>query len=344
MSISLDVRPGHIVDLPASRGLRGQRHEFEETTIWAVNAALAAGRPLLIRGEPGAGKSQLARAVAAHLGWPFLQFVVASGCEPHDLKWRFDAVARLAVAQVVGSLGVSSDTDTVEKLDERRFLSPGVLWWAFHWDSAQAHLGQWHTPQEGQTMSLFGVPDRPEGWQPGPDSSCVLLVDEIDKADSDVPNGLLEALGDGRFDVPYIGDTVSLARNVHPPLVVITTNEERDLPPAFLRRCLVLQLGLSRDDHELRDWLVARGRVHFDGLCVGAILERAAELLIEDRKAALAQALPPPGQAEYLDLLRAIVELKPTDPQHVELDRDAWHQTVLDAVAQFALKKNPTSE
>ena len=88
-------------------------------------------------------------------------------------------------------------------------------------------------------------------------NGCVVLIDEIDKAESDVPNGLLEALGSGRFTP--LGQTEAVEVRGEPPLVVITTNEERVLPNAFLRRCLVLELKLPRDDPGLIEHLIGAG-------------------------------------------------------------------------------------
>ena len=104
-------------------------HVFDEDSIEAVNAALAAGRPLLLRGEPGSGKSQLARAVASVLNWPFLSRVVNGRFEPEDLLYRFDAVARLSEAQMGKKTG--------EELKAENFLLPEALWWALSSDSAK---------------------------------------------------------------------------------------------------------------------------------------------------------------------------------------------------------------
>jgi len=144
----------------------------------------------------------------------------------------------------------------------------------------------------------------------------VLLVDEIDKAESDLPNGLLEALGAGQF-TPF-GCHDPVVAGAIPPLVVITTNEERALPDAFVRRCLVLPLSLPQKEDELIALLAGRGRAHFRDLDP-AILDLAARQLAADRKKAIAQRWRPlPGQAEYLDLLRAIRGLAPGDSQAQE--------------------------
>jgi MoxR-like ATPase len=191
------------------------------------------------------------------------------------------------------------------------------LWWAFDWGSA-----------ERQAKRAGGrVPDVPEGAAA---RGVVVLVDEIDKADASVPNGLLDALGHGRFDAPG-RDAVTLAEGPA-PLVVITTNEERALPDAFLRRCLVLHLGLPTGTEALVEMLVARGKAHFEG-CDEGVLRKAAGLLERDREALLRQDLAPPGLAEYIDLVRVVTVQRKGDTE--------GQMALLDLVSRFALKKHP---
>ena len=292
-------------------------HRFEARERDAINAALAAGRPLLVRGEPGVGKSQLARAAAKGLGWAFVSKVIDARTEARDLLYTFDAVRRLADAQVLG-LGRVEDVDVSQALAEMRYITPGPLWWAFDWNSAR-----FPAPDV-----VHAQPTREEGMDP--ERGVVVLLDEIDKADSSVPNGLLEALGQGAFDGPA-GSRIEAGENA--PLVVVTTNEERSLPDAFLRRCLVLQLHVPEKPEALKAWLVHRGRGHFDEetLPLG-LLERAAELLAEDRKTALTQGVAPPGAAEYLDLLRVLAR------SSVEVEE---RKAYLERIAEFVLKKHP---
>ena len=129
----------------------------------------------------------------------------------------------------------------------------------------------------------------PAGWVDGTDTSqgMVVLLDEIDKADSSVPNGLLECLGNRRFAGPK-GTTVCCTSA--PPLVILTTNEERSLPDAFLRRCVVLQLALPTESDELSLWLEARARAHFGPERIeNDVLKEVVRMLIEDRAAAEAE-------------------------------------------------------
>lgn len=283
-------------------------HRFDAEAAGALRAAEAAGRPLLIRGDPGTGKSQTARAAAAAAGRLFLSVSIDGRTEAHDLFWHYDAVARLSDAQAGGKAGEPGD-----------YLTPGPLWWAYAWDSAAA---QWRLRKQTE------IPHRPQGWQAG--QGTVLLIDEIDKADPDLPNALLELLANQGFTLPHRGETI---RASHPPLVVITTNEERELPNAFLRRCLVLTLCLPKD---LVPWLVEMGRLHLErrglgGRCFCKVLKLAAEQLVKDRAEARGEQRYAPGLAEYLDLVIALANLAASEPEQREL---------LGRIARFALIKS----
>lgn len=337
----LPIRDDLVVDLAASGNNPAARHRFEPEQLQAINAALSAGRPLLVRGEPGIGKSQLARAAAKALGRAFVQHVVDARTESQDLLWHFDAVGRFAAAQVEGvlqaRLQVCRDelmmnqadavrADLEQRLAIRHFLHPRALWWAFNHVSAAEQA-----PAAGAER-----PPQLDGgqWERG----CVVLIDEIDKAESDVPNGLLEALGAQRFVPP--GRSASVIAEGPPLLLIITTNEERALPDAFIRRCLVLHLALPREREALTARLMERGCTHFRNAATGhldvapEVLETAANLLADDRaEAARRQWRPLPGQAEYLDLVRAVVVQSKGDRGcQLELIRQ---------VAAFVLKKHP---
>jgi len=297
----------------------------------ALWAAFVTGRPLLLRGEPGTGKSQIARAAAHCLRAPLVTCVIDSRTEPQDLRYQYDAVARLADAQAL------RDSDDRTVLAPSNYIFPGPLWWAFSWDTAEA---QSQSARISVTRPQIPVHDFPDENNKGgkennysSDNGCVLLLDEIDKADSDVPNGLLESLGNTGFQVPYREKPVTCG--IKQPLIIITTNEERELPAAFVRRCLVLQLDLPRDEAELKKWLIERAQVHeFD--CDDTIVSSAASLLIKDRDRASAAGFTPPGQAEFLDMLSALSKMAPGD--------QAKQQEYLDWVSRFALKKQPDQQ
>lgn len=309
------VNPGKPITLPAIGEMLPDVHDFEQRSVNAINTALAAKRPLLLRGEPGVGKSQLARAAAHVLGRAFIPFVVDSRTESRDLLWHFDAVQRLADAQICGQMFKSFD-EARKELTEEKYVRPGPLWWAFHWEGAEKR-------SNGSKVGHH----RLENWNSKTDG-CVLLIDEIDKGERDVPNGLLEALGSHEISVPW-GEPV-VVRNA-PPLVIITSNSERQLPDAFIRRCLVLSLSLPAKREELIKKLIERGNAHFPN-ANAAVLEAIANQLADDRTQAQAEhSTPLPGQAEYLDLLRAVTEMKPDSVEE--------QLKVLMEIKDFVLKK-----
>jgi MoxR-like ATPase len=131
-----NIRTNIPFDLPARGSWPASRHVFDEENADAIRMALAAERPLLVRGEPGTGKSQLARAAAEELRRLFVAEVVHSRTEPQDLQWRFDAIARLGEAQARGLTHRDNPETVQDLLDPRRYLNPGVLWWVFDWGSA----------------------------------------------------------------------------------------------------------------------------------------------------------------------------------------------------------------
>ena len=290
------------------------RHQMDEAPVRAIIAAVAAGRPLLVRGEPGVGKSQLARAAAHLLKRPFLATVVQPDSEYQDLLWAMDHTKRLADAQLA-----SQTPDAAKRVAEpENYIGPGALWWAYHWQDASTQAERCHhnfTPAadvDGDKVQKVG---------------CVLLIDEIDKADISLANGLLEVLGNGQFAVPPLGHTVappqqSNQQSSQPtdqqpaqqpaqpaPLVVLTSNDSRQLPPALLRRCVVLWLKLPDD---LTAHLITRGHTHYPEMDAD-ILAEAARQIIEDRKDCGDAAIT--GLAEYLDLLRTLDQLAHDDPQ-----------------------------
>jgi MoxR-like ATPase len=246
---------------------------YTDEIVLAVNVALATGRPLLIRGPSGCGKSTLARNVARTLGRRYYEQVISSRTQARDLQWQVDLLLRLQDAQAKQLAP-----------DFTPYVVPGILWWAFDRESALAR----------RARSRSGT----ESTEPGEylsGSGAVVLLDEIDKADPDVPNNLLVPLGSLTFDVDETGETVD-AKEV--PLVFLTTNDERDLPPAFVRRCVELKIASPTADQ-----LTEIGRAHFEDVHRSLLLEVAA--LFENA----ATSTNPPSTAEYLDTIRACTKL-----------------------------------
>ena len=285
-----ELAGGHIQRISATDHLDKTVHQWSEAEIDALTLAISARRPLLVRGEPGTGKTQLARAAADQLGWALHATTIHPRFEAAELLYRFDAVKRLADAQA-----------REPNLQEENYWEPGPLWKAYDWPLA-CQYGSFRPKVGGEDKT------QPEGH--------VVLLDEIDKADSDVPNSLLDVLGQRAFEIPALNLQFGSPQQQQ-PLIIITTNEERELPAAFVRRCIVLNLACD-PAIGYQEWLVRRGRAHF-AAAEGGIEERisdsiivtAAKRLVEDRSNAEQAGLPPPGLAEFIDLLSALDKLAP---------------------------------
>jgi MoxR-like ATPase len=295
----LHLVPEVDVQLPpcATGGLEVASHVLVMDELVAINAAVAAGRPLLLRGEPGVGKSQLARAAAVALGRAFVHQTVDAQTEAHELLWRLDAVGRLGAAQLLAHGGDRASL-TID-----RFVQPGALWWAFDWPGAKRQADK---AGGAVAARAYGVGSAGDDC---PDNGVVVLIDEIDKAEASVPNGLLEALAGGAFSPP---GCAAVVRGTPRPLVVIATNEERPMPDAFLRRCLVLHLRLPEPHDEVVAHLLRRSRGLLN-LVDAPVQREVAGLIAGDRAAQLRTARVRVGLAEHLDLLRALAELAPND-------------------------------
>jgi len=335
-------------DLPPQGTWPTSRHRFEVHDVWAIRAALVTRRPLLLRGKPGVGKSQLARAAAVKLGVPFLSVVVDERTERDDLLLSYDSVARLAEAQLTGAGGRKDGPAGRDKLNEVNFVRPGPMWWALNWRGAAEQADKYR--QDGRTCD---EPAQVEGWNPmlggaagimlrGP----VILVDEIDKADPSVPNGLLETLANDGFEVLMPSVRVGRCERVGPPLVVITTNEERQLPAAFIRRCLVHEMSFPKEDDEAKGFLRRRARIHHGpGEISDVVLDKVIARFMGDRQKADDEGLYQPGPAEFLDLVRALVEFGKAHGGEITSEkRHAAQEEALEQVGRFVFSKHLKEE
>ena len=217
----------------------------------AVNAALTLQRPLLIKGEPGTGKTMLAEEVAAALNMPLMQWHIKSTTKAQQGLYEYDAVSRLRDSQL-GDERVK---------DIHNYIIKGVLWQAF-------------------------TADQP----------VVLLIDEIDKADIEFPNDLLRELDRMEF---YVYETRELIRAVHRPLVIITSNNEKELPDAFLRRCFFHYIKFP--DAQTMQEIV---QVHFPTL-KSDLLSQALTSFYEVRE--VAGIKKKPSTSELLDWLKLLL-------------------------------------
>jgi len=303
-----------------SRGVGDRRdgkvYVYNDKIELAVNVALATGRPMLVRGPSGCGKSSLARHVAARLGWRYYEWVITSRTQARDMLWVFDSLRRLSDAQARRPDAAANPSGepagnqpdepaVVNPLDDpATYVEPGVLWWAF--DPASAI-------RRGRPKgSANPNPADDPGEGPKGGDGAVVLLDEIDKADPDVPNNLLVPLGSFEFKVSETNSHVTAQR---PLLLVITTNDERVLPAAFMRRCVVLEL--DPPDESL---LVRIAEEHYgpdEKNIYRAVAERVVGISREGvapgkaspSKASPAAAQIYPSAAEYLDTVRACLDL-----------------------------------
>jgi MoxR-like ATPase len=283
----------------------GAVYVLDEQLRLAVDVALATGRPLLLRGEPGSGKSSLAAFLARNLTWRYYEHVVSSRTTAQDLLWSFDSMRRLADASTPRAAGDRA------ALDDASYLEPSVMWWALDRASALAR----------GRATVSGSPGTDAPVEPFADLNgmrhkehSVVLIDEIDKADPDVPNGLLVPLGSTEFLVTPIRFLVKQqpsGDDLPHHLIVITTNEERELPPAFLRRCIVHTLPVPDEETLLA---IARRHLALGGAEMAfqneELLRQLADKFFSLRGEAQQHGERPPSTAEYLDAVRVCIRLK----------------------------------
>ncbi|EMN4467948.1 AAA family ATPase [Aeromonas hydrophila] len=227
------------------------RYLASESLKMAVNAAILLEKPLLIKGEPGTGKTELAEAVARHLGTELIAWHIKSTTKAQQGLYEYDAVARLRDSQLgdprVGEIS--------------HYIRRGKLWQAFTADQ------------------------RP-----------VLLIDEIDKADIEFPNDLLQELDRMEFDVYETGERVKARQR---PVVIITSNNEKELPDAFLRRCFFHYIRFP-DKAEMQ----AIVKLHYPNL-KESLLGEAMDLFFELRE--VEGLRKKPSTSELLDWIRLLL-------------------------------------
>jgi len=231
----------------------------------AVNAAVTLQRPLLVKGEPGTGKTMLAEQVAQSMGKRLIQWHIKSTTKAQQGLYEYDAVSRLRDSQL--------GNDRVH--DIKNYIKKGKLWEAFE-----------------------------------SDEQVVLLIDEIDKADIEFPNDLLVEIDKMEFFVYETGETVKAK---HRPIVVITSNNEKELPDAFLRRCFFHYINFPE-----RETMLKIIDVHFPEL-KKTLVNEALDIFFDVRK--VPGLKKKPSTSELLDWLKLL--LADDIPEEVLKDRDA---------------------
>ena len=222
----------------------------DENLIKAVNVAITVGRPLLVTGEPGTGKSDLAKSVAYNLGLGDpLEFIIKSDTESRDLFYTFDAVGRFNAPKINGN-----EPDSQGKVNEpdRQGKANGITAFITYNALGEAILRANKLDDVKPYLRLAPLPD--ETWQP---RRSVVLIDEVDKAPRDVPNDILSEIDRLEFDIPELslqaGKPVKItAPKEYRPIVIITSNLEKSLPDAFLRRCVYYHLPFPKPEHLLK--------------------------------------------------------------------------------------------
>jgi MoxR-like ATPase len=227
------------------------RYVATDDLMMAVNAAITVARPLLIKGEPGTGKTQLAQEIARSLRRPLYEWHIKSTSKAQQGLYEYDAVSRLRDSQ----LGDGRVHDIAN------YIKRGPLWEAF------------------------------ESEQP-----CVVLIDEVDKADIEFPNDLLRELDRMEF---YVYETQQLVHARHRPTIIITSNNEKELPDAFLRRCFFHYIKFP--DRETMERIV---EVHYPGI-KKHLLREALEAFFEVRD--VPGLKKKPSTSELLDWLKLLM-------------------------------------
>ena len=217
----------------------------------AVNAAINLEKPLLIKGEPGTGKTELAKQVALKLGLELFEWNIKSTTKAHQGLYEYDAVSRLRDSQL-GDKKVN---------DIKNYINKGTIWMAF-----------------------------------SSEERAVLLIDEIDKADIEFPNDLLHELDKMKFLVYETGEIISAKKR---PIIIITSNNEKELPDAFLRRCFFHYIQFP--DQETLAKII---NVHFPKI-KNNLLQSALEIFFEIRE--VPGLKKKPSTSEILDWIKLLL-------------------------------------
>jgi MoxR-like ATPase len=260
--------------------------------VEAVQLAIDLQQPLLLEGEPGCGKTQLASAIAYQLTqnnrrnktlkadewWPFYTWTVKSYSRARDGLYTFDAIGRLRDAQMIGSNWHQPTTDEIANIkDSKKYRTFGAL-----------------------GLALYD-----EKTEKPPTKRAVVLIDEVDKADSDFTNDLLLELDEFRFNIPETKEDIFSPPER--PIIILTSNREKPLPDAFLRRCLYFKIEFPDSDHLAR---IASSRFK-NLLFTEDFIDPVIKKFLEVRTDMNQPGSRPPGTSEFLKFVAALRQKMP---------------------------------
>jgi len=261
------------------------RHAVEKDDILAMIAAMGSQRALLLSGDPGVGKSHLARVAASITERFFISTVIKPDDEIDDLLWKIDHTQRLSDAQ----FAAASKQKFSKEL--KCYLRPGPIWHAFQ------------QPEDDLTSEYS-----PASQEAKHESGVVLLIDEIDKANVALLNSLLEVLGNMSFEVPILGKTIH--NRTKPPLIIMTSNGDRTLPAPLLRRCVCHEVILPKREYAFikRMKLIAKAKMldKYDK----DVAKTCAKIIYRQRDS---QNHYNPGASEFVDMLNALQAMQAVD-------------------------------
>jgi MoxR-like ATPase len=258
--------------------------------VEAVQMAIDLQLPLLLEGEPGCGKTQLASAIVYQLTqqgrlngsladnewWPYHIWTVKSYTRARDGLYTFDAIRRLRDAQMAGILTAKEKANIKNSYTYREFGALG--------------------------KALYD-----ENTKKSPDKRAVVLIDEVDKADSDFTNDLLLELDEFRFEIPETGEKIPRPEAL--PIVILTSNREKPLPDAFLRRCLYFKIEFPQRDDLIK---IVQKRLANLAITEKDLIDRIIDKFLEVRGDLNVPGSRPPGTSEFLAFVAALGRKLPT--------------------------------